>query len=280
MPAKEKTNLAYSYSRKSGPGRNQLSLSGQHRDELLYMERNGLVELEHFEDIGTGLDTDDRDGFLRMIAKALNPENRASHLVFYDLSRFTRSKIDPHVYLELFDEHDITVHTVMDGERSDTDDIAWDIKFSLNHDQSRKISLLSMRGKRDAVEAGFAPSSKIPYGYKRGWVTAGQSQSPIYVPHEVHAEHVKMMFQMRDEGSTTGDVVMELRPGPFRREIPSPEGHPIWPKASVRKIWRNRAYLGGVVKRVCSRSSLPGVGKWPGTTPLSWHNGSPLRATA
>ena len=40
--------------------------------------------------------------------------------------------------------------------------------------------------------------------------------------------------------------------------------------------WR----LGGVVKRVCSRSSLPGVGKWPGMTPLSWHNGSPLRATA
>ena len=41
-----------------------------------------------------------------------------------------------------------------------------------------------------------------------------------------------------------------------------------------------RVVLGGVVKRVCSRSSLPGVGKWPGMTPLSWHNGSPLRATA
>ena len=27
--------------------------------------------------------------------------------------------------------------------------------------------------------------------------------------------------------------------------------------------------LGGVVKRVCSRSSLPGVGQWPGMTPLS-----------
>ena len=34
--------------------------------------------------------------------------------------------------------------------------------------------------------------------------------------------------------------------------------------------------LGGVVKRVCSRSSLPGVGRWPSTTPFSWHNGSPL----
>ena len=41
-----------------------------------------------------------------------------------------------------------------------------------------------------------------------------------------------------------------------------------------------KSRLGGVVKRVCSRSSLPGVGKWPGMTPLSWHNGSPLRATA
>ena len=38
--------------------------------------------------------------------------------------------------------------------------------------------------------------------------------------------------------------------------------------------------LGGVVKRVYSRSSLPGVGRWPSTTPFSWHNGSPLRATA
>ena len=39
-------------------------------------------------------------------------------------------------------------------------------------------------------------------------------------------------------------------------------------------------YLGGVVKRVCSRSSLPGAGRWPNTTPFSWHSGSPPRATA
>ena len=38
--------------------------------------------------------------------------------------------------------------------------------------------------------------------------------------------------------------------------------------------------LGGVVKRVCSRSSLPGAGRWPNTTPFSWHSGSPPRATA
>ena len=37
--------------------------------------------------------------------------------------------------------------------------------------------------------------------------------------------------------------------------------------------------LGGVVKRVCSRSSLPVAGRWPSMTLLSWHNGLPRRAT-
>ena len=38
--------------------------------------------------------------------------------------------------------------------------------------------------------------------------------------------------------------------------------------------------LRGVVKRVYSRSSLPGVGRRPGMTLSSWHNGSLSRATA
>ena len=175
MPARKKTNLAYSYSRKSGPGRNQLSLSGQHRDELLYMERNGLVELEHFEDIGTGLDTDDRDGFLRMIAKALDPANRASHLVFYDLSRFTRSKIDPHVYLELFDEHDITVHTVMDGERSETDDIAW-LDFTQNLKRTMDVPALG-RHHTWPVPEGFS----TVHSYPRHLRTTGFSHHPFSI---------------------------------------------------------------------------------------------------
>ena len=39
-------------------------------------------------------------------------------------------------------------------------------------------------------------------------------------------------------------------------------------------------YLGGVVKRVCTRSSLPGVGRQPSMMPSSWHSGSPPHAIA
>ena len=36
----------------------------------------------------------------------------------------------------------------------------------------------------------------------------------------------------------------------------------------------------GCRQKVYSRPSLPGAGRWPNTTPFSWHNGSPPRATA
>ena len=53
--------------------------------------------------------------------------------------------------------------------------------------------------------------------------------------------------------------------------------------ASADEVKRDQpvmVILGGVVKRVCSKSSRLGAGRWPNTTPFSWHSGSPPRATA
>ena len=57
-------------------------------------------------------------------------------------------------------------------------------------------------------------------------------------------------------------------------------GHNFSPALKFRGGKGAATVLGGVVKRVCSRPSLPGVGRWPSMTPFSWHNGSPPRATA
>ena len=215
---------------------------------------NGLVDAGQFEDVGTGLNTDHRRGFLRMIDSALDPDNDIGHIVFADLSRYSRSKVDPHIYLAILDEADITVHSVRDGKRSDNDDISWDIQFSLNHKQSRDISFLSLRGQRDAIAAGYACSSKIPYGYKRGWVVGSKGQQhPIYVPHEVHAEHVRMMYRMRDEGRRTGEICEHL----MRQEIPSPTGLKRWPKGTVLNILKNRANIGELHYFKTSRSKFP-----------------------
>ena len=254
MTVQKQSNRAYFYTRRSGSGQNELSHTGQYNDMAKYAAAMGLVEAGCFDDVGSGLSTDNRDGFLLMISKALDPANEIGHIVFPDLSRYSRSKVDPHIYLAMLDEADITVHSVKDGKRSDTDDISWDIQFSLNHNQSREISRLSLRGQRDAIAAGYACSSKIPYGYKRGWVAGEKGQlHPIYVPHEVHAEHVRMMYRLRDKGHRTGEICEEL----MKLEIPSPTGLSRWPKGSIIFILKNRANIGELHYFKTSRSKFP-----------------------
>ena len=57
------------------------------------------------------------------------------------------------------------------------------------------------------------------------------------------------------------------------------DGHLI-STAWQRSKEKDKTSLGGVVKRVYSRSLLPGVGRRPGMTLFSWHSGSLSRATA
>ena len=254
MPTNTKSNRAYKYARRSSSGQNELSEVGQFYDMDKYLAVNGLVDAGEFDDVGSGLSTDKRPGFREMIAKALDPANDIGHIVFPDLSRYSRSKVDPHVYLAMLDEADITVHSVRDGKRSDTDDISWDIQFSLNYKQSSDISFLSLRGQRDAIAAGYACSAKIPYGHKRGWVEGEKGQlHPIYVPHEVHAEHVRMMYQMRDEGRRTGEVCEHL----MMLGIPSPTGLSRWSKGTIVKILKNRAHIGELHYFNTSKSKFP-----------------------
>ena len=255
-PNKPKSNRAYIYARRSSPGQNELSEVGQFHDMEKYLADNGLVNAGEFEDVGTGLSTDHRRGFLKMIDSALDPDNDIGHIVFPDLSRLSRSKVDPHIYLAMLDEADITVHSVRDGKRSDTDDIAWDIKISLNNKQSSDISFLSLRGQRDAIAAGYACSSKIPYGYKRGWVEGSKGQlHPIYLPHEVHADHVRMMYRMRDEGRRTGEICKHL----MGLGIPSPTGLNRWSKGSITFILKNRANIGELHYFRTNRSKFPRI---------------------
>ena len=253
-PKQKQSNRAYKYARRSSPGQNELSEVGQFYDMDKYLAHKDLVDAGEYEDVASGLSTDERPGFLQMVADALNPANNIGHVVFPDLSRYTRSKKDPYMYLDLFDDAGITVHTVTDGIRSEENELMWDIRFSLNHEQSRKISFLTLRGQRDAINAGYACSSKIPYGYKRGWVKEEKGQlHPIYVPHEVHAEHVRMMYQMRDEGRRTGEVCEHL----MMLGIPSPTGLSRWPKGTIVKILKNRANIGDLEYFKTSRSKFP-----------------------
>lgn len=254
MPDKTRSNRAVTYARTSSPGQSgELSHGGQFRDIEKYLKDHGLVEVMRFEEVGSGLSASDRKTFQKSLSSALDPENNVSHIVFYDLSRFSRGRSDPRLYLEMLEEDNIILHSVVDGNSEDADELTWDVKFSLNHKQSSDISRLTLRGQRDAILAGYAISSKIPFGYQRDYVEAAGKRHPVYVPHPVNAAHVTRMFDMKDQGRTTHEIYQYL----LDNDVPSPTGRPRWPKETIRNILTNRVYLGELEYFKSSRSKFP-----------------------
>ena len=254
MPDYGQSNRAVTYARTSSAGQSgELSHGGQFYDIEKYLQDNGLVEVRRFEEVGSGLSASSRKTFQQMFSFALDPENDIAHVVFSDLSRYSRGQSDPRLYLELLESNDMILHSVIEGNSEDADELHWDIKFSLNHGQSRDISRLTLRGQRDAIRAGYAISSKIPFGYQRDYVTVGDKRHPIYVPHPVNAVHVTMMFDMKDQGRTTHEIYQYL----LDNDVPSPTGLPRWPKETIRNVLTNRVYLGELEYFKSSRSRFP-----------------------
>lgn len=70
---------------------------------------------------------------------------------------------------------------------------------------------------------------KNPYGYHVDW-----SQDAY------KAGVARLIFELYDGGKTLGGVAEELR----RRGVASPTGNPIWSRATLRELLRNKAYLG------------------------------------
>lgn len=133
MPAqiKSKSNLACQYARRSSSGQNELSEIGQLYGGDKHLADNGLGGAGQFEDVGSGLSTDHRPGLFRMIDKTMDPDNDIGHIMLLDLSKYSRSKVDPHIFLAMLGEAGITVHNLRDGKRSDTEDISSDIYRNL-----------------------------------------------------------------------------------------------------------------------------------------------------
>lgn len=131
MPAqiKSKSNLACQYARRSSSGQNELSENGQLYGSDKHLTDNGLGGAGQFEDVGSGLSTDQRPGLFRMIDKTMDPDNDTGHIMLLNLSTYSRSKVDPHIFLAMLGEAGITVHSLRDGKRSDTEDICRNLQF-------------------------------------------------------------------------------------------------------------------------------------------------------
>ena len=240
MP-REMTNRAITIARTSGRSQDErLSHSGQDTVMFSYCKKKGLDVIQPFYEVASGLDANKRPDFLEGIRFALDPENRISHVVFHDLSRFSRSKADPHTYMTLLDEHDIIIHSALDETSSDDDnELFWDVSFIFNNQFSRTVSQLTIRGQSESVKMGNDISPVVTYGFEKYYVKDGTKQRPRWRLHPEHSEVVLLIFRMRDQKYLPMDICNHLN----GLGIPAPKGG-LWTTGTIIAMLRNLAYIG------------------------------------
>ena len=91
--------------------------------------------------------------------------------------------------------------------------------------------------------------NRVPYGYRRNALYKGgekvdpERPEKALVPHPEQAPIVELIFTLRADGRSWGEIGDELQ----RRGVPSPTGGKRWTEGTLGSIIVNESYLGTVV---------------------------------
>ena len=236
--AQEKVRRAASYVRVSGRGQDDvLSFESQLDEIRRYLKREDLRLDKQFQDVGSGLTTEERPEFERMVAYVLNPANGITDVIFYDLSRFTRRNRHYYEYTEDLEDAGINLHSVVEGRKyGQGADLMWKFKSLTNEDYSRSISFHTKRGQKGAVRNGYYIGPKPPWGYEKYKVTVGKKEHIKLRPNPDEWQHCLKLWEMAVGGHTPMNITKEFN----HQGIPSPSGGP-WTDDAVRYILRKHA---------------------------------------
>ena len=262
--------FAYAYLRTSSEGQDTVMSPSRQRHYIVeYARKMNIHILEFFQEVASGFDTTKRPQFLGMIAKAVDPGTSANAIIFHDLSRFSRSDVDPYYFVDMLLEHDVVVHSVRDG-RSDNiqDRRAWKHKFASNSDYIEDLSLWTIEGFLTSIRNGNYPF-RPPYGYKRfyweerversyederPWKRSKEERvilRPRIEPDPETAPVVIEAFGRKKGGEATMAIINDFN----TRGIPSPGGG-LWSTSTLRSILKNPVYTGTAIGGKTSRSKF------------------------
>ncbi len=188
-----------------------------------------------FADEGiTGTNTKKRDGFNKMISKAMNGE--IDLILTKSISRFARNTVDT---LQIVRElKAVGVEVWFEKENLHTFDpkceVMLTIMASLAQEESRSISENVRWGKQRSMQKGNVYMAYSRFlGYRKG-----ADGRPEIVPDE--AKIVRSIYQMFLDGNTIRHIADHLT----KQEIPTPSGKSKWSVSTVRSILSNEKYKG------------------------------------
>ena len=264
--------FAYAYyrlSREEAQKSESTSISNQKKIVENYCKQHGITILKYFVDDGWSGGNFARPGFQEML-DALD-SGKANMVITKDLSRLGRDMRESSFYAEqYFPEKQIRYIAIADNFDSETENIMAPFQFAMNEvylrDGSRKIKDV-LKVKRQRGEYCACP----PYGYKKH-----PKNKDVLVPDEETAPIVQRIFKSAAAGDSSVKIAMTLSnegvipPLKYRvmyRDNFTPEGaaraSDIWNHTTVKRILKNRVYLGHTVLGKTKKVSVKSKKKVP-----------------
>ena len=229
------------------------SITNQRAISRDYCEKHDIIIVKEFVDDGYSGGNFERPGFQAMLDHLST--GKANMVITKDLSRLGRDMTESSYYAERFFPEN-GIHYLAPGNDFDSmgDNLMAPFQFAMNdvylRDTSRKVKqTLDMKRKKGKYAA--CP----PYGYKKAERTTDQ-----LVPDENTAPIVRQIFEWASTGLSTRTIANKLNeqciipPLKYRveyRDKFTPQGasraSDYWNYTTVKRILRNRVYLGHTV---------------------------------
>ena len=264
--------LAYAYyrlSREEAQKSESTSISNQKKIVEAYCQQHGITILKFFVDDGWSGGNFERPGFQEMM-RALET-GKANVVITKDLSRLGRDMRESSYYAEqFFPENQIRYIAIADNFDSETENVMAPFQFAMNEvylrDGSRKIKdVLKMKRQRGEYCAC------APYGYMKH-----PQNKDVLVANEDTAPIVQRIFERAAAGDSCIKIATDLSadgimpPLKYRalcRDNFTPEGaaraSDIWNHTTVKRILKNRVYLGDTVLGKTKKVSVKSKKKVP-----------------
>lgn len=264
--------FAYAYyrlSREEAQAGESASISNQKKIVEAYCSQHGITILKHFVDDGWSGGNFERPGFQEMM-RALE-SGKANVVITKDLSRLGRDMRESSYYAEqFFPENQIRYIAIADNFDSEAENVMAPFQFAMNEvylrDGSRKVKdVLRMKRQRGEYCAC------APYGYMKH-----PQRKDVLVPNEDTAPIVRRIFERAAAGDSCIKIAVDLSadgimpPLKYRamcRDNFTPEGAAraadIWNHTTVKRILKNRVYLGDTILGKTKKVSVKSKKKVP-----------------
>lgn len=204
-----------------------------------YCKRNNLIIKKIYREVVSGENIENRPQVQLLLEEVAN--GLYEGVVVVEIERLSRGNpIDQVEILETFKEAKAKIYTLQKvydfSSDNDIDEEYFEFGLFMSRREYKTIKRRLIRGKKQAQQDGYYVGANLPFGFDKKRIGKGF----VLVPNE-QAEIVKILFNKYVyEGCNTSDLHEYL----LQNNIKSAFGKDTWSMSSIRKLLKNRTYIG------------------------------------